>query len=69
MEEVSKKRKLKFELEQIELAESRLCPFLLEGKCERTGCNFIHGLQCDTCGLHLLIEGNIEQNEKHIKGK
>ena len=68
MSEISAKRKEKAEREEIELLESKLCPYLLQGKCDMKPCPFIHGLQCDTCGLHVLIEGHAKQNEKHRKG-
>ena len=68
MGEISAKRKEKSEREEIELLESKLCPYLLQGKCDIKPCPFIHGLQCETCGLYVLIEGHAKQNEKHRKG-
>ena len=68
MSEISAKRKEKAEKEEIELAESKLCPYLLQGKCTTSPCPFIHGIKCDTCGLHCLIEGFCAQNQKHQKG-
>lgn len=67
MEEVSRKRKEKALNEKILELESRLCPYLLDGRCDRqhNGCPFTHGLQCSTCGLHVLIEGHKEQNQRH----
>ena len=50
------------------MAESKLCPYLLQGKCDTPNCPFIHGLLCETCGLHCLIPDFPEQNEKHRKG-
>ena len=50
------------------MAESKLCPYLLQGKCDTPNCPFIHGLLCETCGLHCLIPDFLEQNEKHRKG-
>jgi len=67
MGEISAKRKEKSEREEIELLESKLCPYLLQGKCDMKPCPFIHGLQCETCGLYVLIEGHAKQNEKHRK--
>ena len=68
LDEISRKRKEKIKNDEIELAESKLCPYLLQGKCDTPNCPFIHGLLCETCGLHCLIPDFPEQNEKHRKG-
>ena len=68
LDEISRKRKEKLKNDEIEMAESKLCPYLLQGKCETPNCPFIHGLLCETCGLHCLIPDFPEQNEKHRKG-
>jgi len=67
LDEISRKRKEKLKNDEIEMAESKLCPYLLQGKCETPNCPFIHGLLCETCGLHCLIPDFPEQNEKHRK--
>ena len=68
LDEISRKRKEKLKNDEIEMAESKLCPYLLQGKCDTPNCPFIHGLLCETCGLHCLIPDFPEQNEKHRKG-
>ena len=58
MSEISAKRKEKAEREENELLESKVCPYLLQGKCDIKPCPFIHGLQYETCGLYMLIKGH-----------
>lgn len=67
LQSISRKRKEKLEIEEIERAESKLCPYLLQGHCVTPGCPFVHGLKCDTCGLNCLIENNPKQIEQHRK--
>jgi len=66
MGDISAKRREKVDKEVVELVESKLCPYLIEkGTCKMEPCPFIHGAQCDTCGLHVLITGHVKQNEAH----
>ena len=68
-EEISAKRREKADKEEVELVESKLCPYLIDkGICTIQPCPFVHGIKCDTCGLHVLIEGHAKQNAKHRAG-
>ena len=45
-----------------------LCPFSANKEC-RYGddCQYVHGNNCELCGLAVLLPGNDKQNEEHMK--
>lgn len=46
--------------------EIKLCPYMMNGKCEYEMCQYVHGDICDLCGCAVLNPVDSEQRKKHI---
>eukprot|EP00026_Physarum_polycephalum_P005581 Phypoly_transcript_05616.p1 GENE.Phypoly_transcript_05616~~Phypoly_transcript_05616.p1 ORF type:complete len:606 (-),score=134.44 Phypoly_transcript_05616:2-1819(-) len=55
------------EEKQMDEMNNKLCQFYVQGICRYgSGCRYVHGNVCDSCGKPCLLLDNPQQNEEHL---